>query len=490
MKKTTKIFIISIAAVVVLVGIFLLVYFVVPSESDVEDTEYTEEYNLISHVPADISKIEVKNETGEYTLISETPTVESTASDGTVSTLTEATVYTLLGYEEMELLTGSPDTLANDAASLTSTKIVNDGSNKSDFGFDSPRATVKVSFKSGEVRTIYLGNDADGDVGAYVMVDGDPQIYLVQSDAVDGYLSGAMDMLSTEIGFAAENDDDNVFTKMIFGGSHFGEDVVIENSDSTAYSESYVITSPDKTIANEETVTYMVNNVRNLTAEKVIAVNAADEKIKEYGLDNPYVTVEAEYPDISVSYKATEPDKDGKFYLMSNGIIYQMDSTTVPWINQTYDSMIPTSVMSPKLLSVEKVTVETTSDKYEFVLSRETTSTYDTDSDTDIETTTTKVTCNGKEIGEDNFNIFYQNLTSAQRTDLIEVDTNAKVLLKVSYEFTDGTTGEAVYYEGENRKCPVLVNGTLGTTAFESYVTTITSDVAKVAANETVNSVY
>lgn len=490
MKKTTKTLIISIIAVVVLVGIFLLVYFVVPEDSETLDTDYPEEYNLIAHVPADIAKIEVKNETGEYTLLSETPTVESTASDGTTSTYTEATVYTLVGYEDMELLTGSPDGLASDASALTSTKIVNDGSNKSDFGFDNPRATVKVTFTSGEVATVYLGNDADGEAGAYVMVNSDPQIYLVSSDSVDGYLGGAMDMISTEIGFAAENDENNVFTKMVFGGSLFSEDVVLENSDSKAFSESYVITSPDKTIANEEVVTYMVNNVRNLTAQKVIAVNADDAKIKEYGLDNPYVTVEAEYSDISVSYKATKPNDDGVLYLLNNGIIYQMASESVPWVNQTYDSMIPTLVMSPKLLSVDKVTVETTSDKYEFVINRETETSYNEDSDTDVETTTTTVTCNGKEIGEDNFNIFYQNLTSAQRTGLNDVDTNAKALLTVSYEFSDGTTGEAVYYEGENRKCPVLINGTLGTTAFESYVTTITSDAAKVAKNETVKSVY
>ncbi len=490
MKKTTKTMIIAIVSVVLLVGIFLLVYFVVPTSSEEDTTsEFTEEYNLISHIPAEIEKIEVDNEYGKFTLLSETPTTESVAEDGTTSTYTEETIYTLEGYEDMELLTGAPDTVANDCASLTSTKIVDDGTKKSDFGFDEPRAVVKVTYNTGDTATIRVGSDASSDLGAYVMVDGDNNVYLVDSDAADGYLYGAMDMLTTEIGFAASDDSGNVFTKMVFGGSLFGgEEISLEYSDYEAFSESYVITSPDNTLANEGTVTYMVNNVRNLTAEKVIAVNVDEEKIKEYGLDNPYVTVEAEYPDLSVSYKVTAPDEDNMLYLLSDGIIYQMDAASITWVNYTYDEMLPTNVMSPKLSGVDKITVETTDKKYEFEISTETTVTQD--SDTDVETTVTTVTYNGETLDESNFNVFYQNLTSAERSGTDEIPKDKKAVLTVTYEFSDGKTGSAVYYEAENRKCPVLINDTLSGLAFESYVTTITSDVAKVASGETVASVY
>ena len=108
MKKTTKTLIISIAAVVLLVGVFLLVYFLLPQQEDPKDIEnqdtsssdssdYTAEdevtdYHLITHIPADIEKIEVDNETGKYTLLADTPTTEVTDSDGTTSTQTEATL--------------------------------------------------------------------------------------------------------------------------------------------------------------------------------------------------------------------------------------------------------------------------------------------------------------------------------------------------------------------------------------------------------------
>lgn len=493
MKKTTKTLIISISAVVLLIGAFLLVYFLVPTtsgdEDDLTSQLMVEEYNLVSHIPAEIQKMEIKNEYGEFTLLSETPTKEVENEDGTTSTYTEATVYTLENYEDMEMLTGAPDTIANDCASVTSTKIVDDGSKKSDFGFDNPRAVVKVTYTTGDTATITLGNDAAAELGAYVMVEGDENVYLVASDAVDGYLYGAMDLITTEIGFAAADDTGNKFTKMVFGGSLFdGKEVVLDYSDYTAFSETYVITSPDNTLANEETVTYMVNNVRNLTAKKVITLNADEEDLKEYGLDNPYVTVDAEYPDLTVSYKATQPDKENLCYLVSNDIIYQMDALSLPWVSYSYDQILPKNVMSPKYSGVDKITVETADKKYEFVISRETVVTQE--EDTDVETTVTKVTCNGNELDENNFSIFYQNLTSAERAGAGEIPSDEKAVLTVKYEFSDGKTGSAVYYEAENRKCPVLVNDTLSGTAFESYVTKITEDVVKVSAGEAVTSIF
>jgi len=497
MKKTTKTMIIALSSVAVLSGALLLVKFVVPenvggdtSSQALETVTGEEHLHLISYVPADIMQIDVENETGKYTLLSETPKKETTASDGTTSYLTEATVYTLVGYEDMELLTGSPDGLASDCAAVTAVKKVNDGSAKSDFGFDSPRAVVTVTYQSGEKRTITLGNNADADKGAYIMLDGDENVYLAESESVDGYLMGAMEMLTTDIGAAATDDSQNIFTKMVFGGSLFGEDVVLEYNDNKAFSQSYVITSPDQTMANEETVTYMVNNVRSLTAKKVMAVSPDDKKLAEYGLDKPYVTVEAEYPDMSVSYKATKPDDEGLFYLINDGIVYQMDKNAVPWVNYTYDQMIPSTVLSPKYVNIESVTVSAGNEVYEFVVKNDTSVKYNPDDDTDTEITTTTVTCNGKEIDENNYNIFFQNLTSAQRTGTGEIPQGKKEILRVKYISTEGKESEAVYYESENRKCPVLINGTLGSTAYESYVSKILEDLPKIAANQTVQSVY
>lgn len=497
MKKNTKTLIISITAVVVLVGVFLLVKFLLPQQEDPKEvtnaastsseetsSEAPIDYHLISHVPADIEKIEVENELGKYTLLAETPTAVVTAEDGTASTVTETTIYTLVGYEDKDLLLGSPDMVANDAAAVEAGKLVNDGSKKSDFGFDSPRAIVNVTYTGGETAKIIVGNDAPDNQGAYVMVNDDKNVYLVLSDAVDGFLIGAMNMLSHEIGFAADDDSGNVFTKMVLGGTLFGGEVVFEQANSEAFSETYRITSPDNVLANEEVVTYMMNNIRCLNADEVVAVDPDEEKCKELGLAEPYVTVEAEYPDLKVSYKASKPE-DGSFNLLSGGIVYKLSTDSAPWIQHDYNECIVTSILRPKYGTVKEIKVEADGTEYDFVI--------DTQSATESDTTTTtmNVTCNGKAIDESKFNTYYQNLISAERCGGVEAIPDGKrSVLKVNFTFTNGETASAEYFESDNRKCPALMNGTLGTQAYESYVSKIVADTPKIAANQDVESVY
>ncbi len=494
--KSAKTIILAVVAVVVLVGIFIGVQFLPDADSD--DTvsiEETEEYVLVDHVPADISTIEVSNESGDYTITSYTPTVTTTDSDGTTSESTEATEYTLVGYEDMELLTGSPDALATDVSAITSTKIVNDGSDKSDFGFDEPRATITTTFTDGTSYTVYLGSDASGDLGAYIMIEGDSNIYLVDSDAVDSYIVSAMELINTDINDAATTEDDGVFTSLVFGGRHFdGQEIVLEHSEYEAFSAGYVITSPDNIIANEETVTYMVNAVRGLSATSVVYIGADDDTLAEYGLDDPYATVEATYPDLSVSYRASEPDEEGTVYLESDGIIYTISEDSIPWITTTYEEMLPSTVMDPKSNGVSRITITTEDEEYVLDVEHETTvtTTYDSDSDTDIETetTTTTVTYNGEEIDIDNYNIFYQNLTSAARNESTDVDESANVVLSLEYEFTDGTTGTAVFYEAENRKHPVLINGSITGYVYTDYVQKVLEDIENLVNGETISSIY
>lgn len=489
MKKMVKTIIIAVVIIAVLVGLLLLVKFMPTFGDEDTDIEITEEYNLVSHVPSEIEQIVVVNEYGEFTILAYTPTVDTVDESGNASQTTEATQYTLVGYENTDMLTGQPDALANDVAAVTSSKIVDDGSKKSDFGFDSPRATITTTFTNGEVSTIYLGDDAPGDLGAYIMVDGHDEVYLVTTDAVDSFMFATMDMITTEIGSAAATESDNFFSKMVFGGTLFGGDVVVEYSDSPAFSESYMITSPDNTIANESTLSYMVNAVRNLNADKVIATGVNDEDFAQYGLDEPYATVDAEYPDLTVSYIASEPDSDGNFYLLSGSTVYQINESAVPWVTYTYEDMLPTSVLSPKLSGVEKLTIEVSDEVYEFNVTSETVTTQSSDTDTAYESTTTTVTYGDTELDSSNFNIFYQNLISAQRAGAAEIPTDKEVVLKVTFEFTDGTTGTAAYYEAENRKCPVLIDGTVENSAYESYVTKIISDVADVTAGKTITSI-
>ena len=87
MKKTTKSLIIAIASVVVLVGAFLAVYYLVPdteedseASSEAASEEEADHYHLISLSTSDVKQIDVENEDGKYTVLAEHAAAESSAS--------------------------------------------------------------------------------------------------------------------------------------------------------------------------------------------------------------------------------------------------------------------------------------------------------------------------------------------------------------------------------------------------------------------------
>lgn len=493
MKNTTKSLIIAVSSVVVLVGAFLAVYYLVPTQEE-EDTGSTtldslsskesdeEHYHLMSYSYSDIDKIVVDNSGGEYTLAAvHDDNVQGTAVEDTNK-------YSIVGFEDLSLKDGNPQMLAEDAASVTASKIVNDGSKKSDFGFDSPRSVVTVTLTSGQKKTITVGDDAPGGKGAYLRLDGDKSIYLVSSESVDGLLLTKMGMFSTDIGTI--EDDDTKFTKMKFGGTAFNDkNIVFDYNSGTAYTETFFITSPDVIPAKEDNTTSVMNNIRYLSADEVIAVDVDEDDLKKYGLDKPYITIEAEYPDMKVRYKAAKPKDDGSFYLLNDGIVYSMAQGSAPWILYKYEDYIPDEIISPKYDSVDKITVIADKKEYVFDIDRTSSTVRDDSADTDIETFTVEVKCNGKELDENIYSTFFNNLTSAKRSGYKEVDTDKKPILTVMYEYSDGTNAKAEYYKGENRKCPVLINGSIGTAAFETYVTKIIDDVKNVAQGKEIKSI-
>ena len=493
MKNTTKSLIIAVSSVVVLVGAFLAVYYLVPSQEEDNNSSTTldslsseqsdeEHYHLIGYSYSDIDKIVVDNSGGEYTL-------DAAPNDNVQGTAIEDTnLYSIEGFEDLTLQDGNPQMLAEDATSVTASKIVNDGSKKSDFGFDSPRSVVTITLTSGEKKTITVGDDAPGGKGAYLMLDGDKNIYLVSSESVDGLLLTKLGMFSTDIG-TIENDDTK-FTKMKFSGTAFDDKkIAFDYNNGTAYTETFFITSPDNIPAKEDNTTSVMNNIRYLSATEVIAVDVDEDDLKKYGLDKPYITIEAEYPDMKVRYKATKPKDDGSFYLLSDGIVYLMDKGSAPWILYKYEDYIPDEIISPKYDSVDKITVIADKKEYVFDIDRTSNTVRDDSADTDIETFTVKVKCNGKELDENIYSTFFNNLTSAKRSGYKEIDIDKKPILTVIYEYSDGTNAKAEYYKGENRKCPVLINGSIGAAAFETYVTKITDDVKKAAQGKEIKAI-
>lgn len=510
---------------VVLVGTYFIVQNFVPDETDTTTSTYPTDENgeqyatdlkgnkidsekdangnilvagieeLISHVPADIKTVKVTNEYGSFELQSETPTEVATDESGQETTTTGTTVYTLVGYEDAPLASGQPDAVANDAAAVTTTNIVDiTGANPEEYGLTEPRATVNVTFANGNERTITVGNEAPGSTGVYIMVNGDKAIYLVAVESVDAFLYKATSLLDTTVTSTSSADDGATPTKVTISGSNFADTLeFVPNDDETVSSAYYKITAPTAGFANVTNASTVLDSLRSVTADEVLAYKPSKDDLKTEGinLDAPYAELNAEFSDTTVHLYSSKPyDQDGtsmvKIYNPDTKMLYAITASKVSWVTTSYEDMRYEYVIKPDMDYIKNIEIKAGGKTYSFDLAKET----KTDSEGN-ETTSTTVKCGDTTIDSSKFETFFINLESAEVNSIKSgnVSGTADLTVKITYN-NDKSAETFTFYKGDAGKYNFSDNGkTLVGDVFDTYVTSIIDDVALIAQNKTVDPI-
>lgn len=516
MKKNTKYLIIAASCVVVLVGVLLALLFwpkeaVDPNDAIDEGTKLTAtvdetgvhqvslELNdkgeldnnsygtLISYTPAQISTIDVENTSGSYQIKSETPTKK--AEDG--SETTEATVYTLVGFEDFALQAGQADSIANNVAALDFTGVISvDGENASEYGFDKPQATANVTYTDGTKAIIIVGNDAPAGRGTYVKFGSGSPIYLVATDSVSALLYSVNDLISLTINDAASSDDNGTPSSITISGTNFPQEIVLKANTDQSNSAQFVITEPENFYADDKEASLVTGAIRGLYAESVACAKPSAKQLSEYGLDKPYARLKAVYPDTTVEVLSSAPDSKGNVKVMLGGgnVIYNMASANLPWVLTSYEKLISTYVLNPSFTAITTMTVNDGSKDYKFDLSTESKTTTDSNgSETTTQTSTVK--CGAAILTLENFNIFFQNVAYTERVDIAKSNPSGSPVLTIEYSYsTKSDTDTVAFYKGESGKYIATINGKAIGEVYEGRINNIKSQVAKVAKDETVES--
>ncbi|MCH5297248.1 MAG: DUF4340 domain-containing protein [Ruminococcus sp.] len=510
-KKNKIILLISVAAVVVLVGVLLLLIFM--PDGTKGDATYDEGINLsnavdengvhqaqvitnekgeidnnsygtlLKYVPADISSIHVENSQGSFDVLSDTPVNENGE--------TQATIYTIKGYEDFDLQSSIPDEIASAASQLDFSKVVSlDGKNSSDYGFDNPKSTVTVYYDDKTSAKIIVGDNAPQETGTYIKFGDSDTIYIVTVDAVAPFSYGLTDLFSLTINDSASNTENSQANKITLGGTHLDKEIVIEPNTNTAISASYVMTSPIKGYASETGSSNVDGDIRGLYATKVKMVNPTDTQLKELGLDKPYATVKAEYPDTTVELIAAKPDSEGTVIMMIKGgnVVYEIGKDSVTWVEITLDEMLSEYMLTPSMVALSKVTVNDGKKDYEFVLSSTTTTNAD-DEGNETTTTTTTVKYGNTEIDLGKFSTYFQNITLITRADDKTESFSGNPVLSVKYEYSSDKSSDTVsFYSTGNDRYLAVVNGTAIGHVYKSGINNIVNQTSQVADNKQVDS--
>lgn len=436
---------------------------------------------LIDYTPSEIKQMDVENESGTYTILSETPV---TIDEETGEELTDTTIYTLVGYEDMQLQSGGPDTIANDVAAVDFLSVADiSGENAKDFGFDSPRATVKTQYTDGSYSTIIVGSDAPKDLGTYIMFGESKTIYLATVDSVDGLLFSIADLMTLTINDSATSTDNSIFKSLTLSGTAFDKEIEIKPNKDEAIESSYVMVKPQQMFISEVEAASISGAIRGLYADKAVCVNPSDKQLKKYGLATPYATLTAVYPDTTVHLTASKPD-DGKVYIIADSdIIYETTEEKLPWVKTSLDKLRPDVVISPNFNSLSKIVFTDKSGSHTFNMS--------TKAVDDGTTTYTNIiaTYKGEELDSDNYYVFFQNISNIQNSGTATSDPSGKPAITIELSYSTGRATDVVkIYPSDSAKYTATLNGETLCLVNKTYCTKLSDCLQSLIKGETVDS--
>lgn len=441
---------------------------------------------LIEYTPSDIKQIDIENESGTYTITAHTP-IETDEETGEETS--GATVYTLVGFEDLQLQSGSADTIADDVASISFTSVADPTGKKSDdFGFKKPRSVVKTTFNDDTTSTIIVGDDAPSELGTYVMFGDSKAVYIVDSEEADGLLFSVLDLMTLTVNDSATDTNNAEFESLTLSGSAFADDIELRPNDDKAIDSSYVMISPEKMFVSEVEAANISGGIRGLYADEAVCINPSSSQLAEYGLSSPYAAVTAIYPDTTVHLKASKPSDDSVYLIADSNIVYKIALSSVAWVQTSFEKLVPDIVIDPNFESLSKIVVKDDSGSYNFDVVT-TTDTVDTTEGTTEEVTVTTAKYKDKKLDSDNFSVFYQNIGNIQNAGTTDATPSGKPALTIELSYSTGRATDVIdIYATSNSKYIAALNNQVQCLVYKSYCTKFSQSVQDLINGKTVSS--
>ena len=181
MKKNTKI-IIAMSSVIVVLGVVLGVILAQPSENSSENANENTDILLFDKSSLDVDDVTIKNAGGEYQILGYKYSEEAKADENEEISM----FYTMQGYENTLMSKYMTDNLVKECQIVAATRLIDKSGKKySDYGLDKPAVEVKVIYSDSSKVNMYFGNEAPDKSGVYCRIDGNKNVYLVNSASVD-----------------------------------------------------------------------------------------------------------------------------------------------------------------------------------------------------------------------------------------------------------------------------------------------------------------
>ena len=444
--------------------------------------------SFFSKVPADITKMELKNSGGNLTInanTKKTKTKETDPKTGETTEETGETEYTIVGFETLELQTGAPDEVAN-ACSNLEFKSVSDADasdHLADYGLDSPKAEAKVYFSDGTTATFKIGNDAPQNLGTYVMFGSGKEVYLCEKDAVKPFSFKITDLISLTINNSASDESSGEFKSL-----KLNDISISQNKEKDCIQNTYVL--DDGKFADDNEASQVTGAIRGLYAESVEAVNPDSEQLKKLGLSSPKAHIKAVYPDIIVDLIASKPDSKGKCFLMETegNIVYKIASASIPWVKTSREKLTSKYVLNANLSGLSKMSVTADGKTTDFDIKTTVSKTTD-DKGEETESTETVAKYKGKELDQGYFQTFFDN-ASMLKYEEANVNAGGTPKLTIKYTYSKSRKADTLTFRKSGNAYAAYLNGKAIGTVYRSYIEQLCNQPDQIIKDKEVKSFW
>ena len=154
---------------------------------------------LIERERWDIKSVRFVSDDSDITLLPLVDEPEETDNPESDPPPTPIVHFTVFGFEEAILDATAVDNMARLAFSLTADEMITNTGDPSEFGLDPPEAKIVVKYADGTEKTILVGIQTPAGDFYYMMIEGEPEIYILGTSIAERAFFGKSDILNKRL---------------------------------------------------------------------------------------------------------------------------------------------------------------------------------------------------------------------------------------------------------------------------------------------------
>ena len=333
------------------------------------------------------------------------------------------------------------------------------------YGLAEPAARVEITYADESALTLLIGNVERVTGNTYFSVEGDPAVYLMESERSAGFLlpkkAYIEDLVTPELLLSSPL---SALLDVTFIGGPLEEPVTVEAvraedlevaRTATSFGTATHIVRGKGVYELDQTYgVEMMGSLLGITSYDIVGYQLTPEEIMAFGFGRPTMQVEFDLKsgvDGEVEhYSLALLGKGDAFYMTSNdnGVIYAVQEPA--FLHLEYSKLLVRWFLSPMLMDLRAIEITTGGKDHSFAITGETNA-------------EKQVTYNGRELDIGRFRTLYGLLTGAAHDGrlLEDVVVEGAPLLRLTYHYLDEQKPPDVMelYPGDARRIAVRVNG-------------------------------